>query len=112
MEMAGMPMQMPPVTTSSCITQQDLVPATNQPGQECKVTKQKVVGNTVEWAIACTDKSGMTFKGSGKATYSGDRFTGTMQMSMSRPGEAAMNMSYAMQGKRVGPCKKAGKASK
>ena len=41
-------MAVPPVTTSSCLTEKDLVPDTSQTGQDCKVTKQKNSGNNVD----------------------------------------------------------------
>jgi Protein of unknown function (DUF3617) len=37
-EMAGMPFQIPPMTITQCITQQDLVPQDEQPGNECTLT--------------------------------------------------------------------------
>lgn len=106
MSMPGMPMAMPPITTAACLTEKDLVPKFEQPGQECKVTKQKVSGNTVEWAMRCQSKDGNVLEHSGKVTYSGNAFTGTMQMTM--PGQASGpgQMTYQAKGKRLGPCKK------
>lgn len=106
MEIPGMPMAMPPITMSSCLTEKDLVPDTSQPGQDCKTTKQKVNGNNVEWTIQCKDKDGNRSTMSGKGTYTGDTFNGTMRMAMSQAGRAGMQMTYKISSKRVGPCKK------
>ncbi len=105
MEMPGMPMAMPPMVTSSCLTEKDLVPNTSQPGQDCKVTKQKVTGQTVEWAVECKDKNGAVSTMTGKGTYKEETFEGTMQMAMSHGG-APMQMNAKVSGKRVGECKK------
>ncbi len=105
MEMPGMPMAMPPQTSSSCLTEKDMVPGAAQPGQECKVTKQKLTGDTLEWSVECKDKSGAVSTMVGKGTYKGETFTGTMQMTMSHGG-APMQMNAKMTGKRVGDCKK------
>jgi len=107
MEMPGMPMALPPVVTSSCLTEKDMVPSSSQPGQECKITKQKATGNNVEWAIECKDKNGNVSTMSGKGSYKDDTFTGTMQMSMAQGGGQAMQMSAKMTSKRLGPCKPA-----
>jgi len=49
MEMPGMQMNMPPMTHTQCITENDYVPQTSQPGEECKITKTRVSGDTVTW---------------------------------------------------------------
>ena len=36
-EMPGMPMEMPPMKHIQCLTKEDFVPQSSQPGQECKV---------------------------------------------------------------------------
>jgi hypothetical protein len=105
MEMPGMPVAMPPTTTSSCLTEKDLVPNAAPPGQECKVTKQKFVGDNVEWSVECKDKSGAVSTMTGKGTYKGETFAGTMQMTMNQGG-GPMQMNAKMTGKRVGDCKK------
>ena len=74
-------MEMPPMKHTQCITKNDLVPQSSQPGQECKITETKVIGNTVTWTMQCKTQGG-EMKGTGKITYSGDSFKGTMIMSM------------------------------
>lgn len=99
-EMPGM--EMPPMKHTQCLTKKDFVPqGPQQPGQECKITETKVVGNTVTWTMQCKTQGG-TMKGTGKMTYSGGSFEGTMIMSMP---QANMKITTHMSGKRIGDCK-------
>jgi hypothetical protein len=101
-EIEGMPMTMPPVTNTQCITRDTLVPKSNQPGQECEITNQKTVGNTITYDIVCSGRGG-SVKGHGEATYTGDTMTGKMEMNM--PGQDDMKIITKISGKRIGPCK-------
>lgn len=94
-------MEMPPMKHTQCITKNDLVPQSSQPGQECKITETKVIGNTVSWTMQCKTQGG-EMKGTGKITYSGDSFKGTMIMSMP---QANMKITSHISGKRIGDCK-------
>lgn len=94
-------MEMPPMKHTQCITKNDLVPQSSQPGQECKITETKVIGNTVTWTMQCKTQGG-EMKGTGKITYSGDSFEGTMIMSMP---QANMKITTHISGKRIGDCK-------
>ena len=99
-EMPGM--EMPPMKHTQCLTKKDFVPqGPQQPGQECTVTDVKVDGNTVTWSIQCNTPGGK-MKGTGKTTYSGNSFKGTMVMSMP---QANMKITTHMNGKRIGDCK-------
>ena len=100
-EIEGMPMTMPPITNTQCITRDMLVPKSDQPGQECEITNQKTVGNKLTYDIECSSPGG-SMKGHGEATYTGDTMTGTMEMNM--PGQGDMKMVTKMSGKRIGPC--------
>ncbi len=106
-EMKGMPTQMPATTVRSCITKQDMVPkpAAQEKGQECKVKDQKVVGDTVTYAMECTGKDGTVVEMAGKMTYKGDIFEGTSNTTMKSGGQT-MQMSGKRSGKYVGPCTK------
>jgi hypothetical protein len=99
-DMPGMPMRMPPMTMTQCITQQDLIPPNEQPDSECEVTSNQINGNTVTWSIVCSGEGGNT-RGDGQITYHGDRFEGSMKMSMPE----GMTMTNRMSGRRIGPCK-------
>lgn len=101
MEMAGMPMKMPPMTHTHCITKEQAEDAANaipksQKDTGCTFSDVKVDGSTVSWKMSC-EKQGMT--GTGTATYAGDSYTGKMDMKMA---EHEMHMKYA--GKYLGAC--------
>jgi hypothetical protein len=94
-------MEMPPRKYTQCITKQEYVPQSSQPGQECTITDTKVVGNTVTWTIECKSQ-GEEMNGTGRITYQGDSFEGTMTMTMP---QSDMEITSDISGKRIGECK-------
>jgi Protein of unknown function (DUF3617) len=102
MEMTGMPVKIPAHTAATCITKEqaenaeNLIPKSGDKRGGCVYTDVKVDGNTFTWKMTC-EKSGMT--GNGKMTYSGDSFTGSMQMKMQDH-----DMSATYTGKFMGEC--------
>ena len=103
MEMPGMPMKMPPVVQSQCMTRDDMVPHAERPGEECQPTNARVEGDTVTWGIQCRSRDGSTTQGHGTATYRGDSFDGHVDMTMNHAGQA-MKMRQKLSGKRLGDC--------
>lgn len=103
MKMPGMPMQMPPVKTTQCITQADLVPQTqqpDQPDQQCDIANMTVNGNTVSYDMVCAAQ-GNTMKAHSSITYEKNRMQGKMTATME---PSNMTMSYTLSGKRIGDC--------
>jgi hypothetical protein len=107
MQMPNMPVQMPEMKSSQCITADQLEqdPATGLPrgaqdqGQNaCKVSDYKQSGNTVTWKMTCTGEAAMT--ADGEMTFAGDSYTGTMKMATPQG-----NMSMKLAGKRIGDCR-------
>lgn len=102
MEIPGMPVKMPPITTNVCLTEEDLkdpqksVP--NDPKSDCKVGDYKIDGNTVSWTVDCPKQN---MKGEGEITYTDDSYTGVMHMTI---GEQEMSTKYS--GKWMGECTK------
>ena len=101
MEMEGMPMKMPPVTSTHCITKEQADDAENaipksQKDSGCTFSDVKVDGGTVSWKMTC-EKQGMT--GAGTVTYAGETYTGKMDMKVQ---DREMHMKYS--GKRLGDC--------
>lgn len=90
-----------PITQKQCLTREDFIPkgSTHQ-GEKCKIEDVKIVGNTVTWSHEC-EAGGAKIKGSGKVTYSGDRFEGTMMMSLP---DVNLNIISKMKGRRIGEC--------
>ena len=99
----GMPMSPPPMTHRACVTEQDLVPHTESPGQECNILEHSVSGNNVNWRIQCSHE-GMTTSGTGRITYAGDRYQGTVEMTMQSAQMGSMKMKQTMAGRRIGDC--------
>jgi hypothetical protein len=101
--MVGMPM--PPSANKStfCLTQEELVPKSDK-DKECRIVKQKVVGNTVSWRMEC--KKG---EGEGEISYRGTTYNGFFKMKVVEDGQA-MNMNMKLAGKYLGPCPKGQKS--
>ena len=93
-------MNMPPVTSTKCMTKGNIIPQNTQPGQECSITETKSTGNTITWTMECKGSQG-DMKGVGKITYEGDTFEGEMTMSMPM---ANMKIINKMTGRRIGDC--------
>ncbi len=100
MEMPGMSMKMPPQTNTHCLTKKDMVPQKGEPGEECKVIKHEVKGDTVTWIMECKTKEGLTTF-NGKVTYKGESFKGLVKMKQS-----GMEMTQNLKGKWIGKCLK------
>ena len=98
MEMKGMPMEMPAVKHTQCLTKQDFVPQEPAADQKCEPVKSKVSGDTVTWTIKCNGEGG-PMTGNGKITYSGDSFKGTVNMK-----QGGMDMTSHISGKYIGKC--------
>lgn len=100
MEMPGMSISMPEVTSTQCLTTKDFVPQGSQQGQECKITKTKVDGNTVTWTVKCSGQ-GVEMTGTGRMKYSGSSFKGTIKMTMV---QSNTKMISHIKGHRIGDC--------
>ncbi len=105
MNIPGMPVAIPPVTTRQCVTDKDRVPRPQRQQGQCEISAIKSDGNKVSWTVKCTGQRPM--EGSGEVTYSGDTMEGksTFQMKNPRSGQD-MTATQTIQGKRVGDCKK------
>lgn len=90
MNMPNMPVEMPPITTSRCVTPDMLAsrddffaggpmagPAGADPDQnDCMVQDYEVEGQTMRWTMVCTQPQALTMQG--EITFSDTRYTGTM----------------------------------
>jgi len=103
MEMPNMPIAMPAMKNTRCVTQQEIdspnrgLPSGSKNPNDCKVSDYKVSGNTVTWTMACTGQQPMT--GSGEMKFAGDSYDGIMKMTMEQ-----QQMSMKISGKRLGDC--------
>ena len=105
MEMSMPGMTMPAMSAETCLTPEDvknpqslMPPGRGNPGN-CSVSDYKQSGNTVTWSMKCEGQNAMT--GTGEMTYTGDTYTGTMNMNA-----AGRSMVMKMNGKRLGDCTK------
>ncbi len=105
MNMPGMPMVPPPTTQRYCITQEDLVPRDPKSAKDCQRLDHKIEGNTVTWNAECKQDGRVTV-GSGRITYAGDTYEGSMEMEMRNGPGGGMKMTQTMQGHRIGDCPK------
>lgn len=101
-EMAGMPMAIPPQTSQVCVRKggrdEELVPRDNK---ECKVLEFRQSGNKTTFRIICEGENKMT--GTGEFEHAGNSYRGTMRMQGAVDGRP-MNMTQTFSGKRVGAC--------
>lgn len=106
MKLEGMPFPMPavPITYSQCLTKKDLVPQQREKNRDCKMISNKMEGNTVSWVMQCKDKNGTT-DSTGKATYKGNTFEGTVHNVTTDSSGAKSTANLLMSGKRMGDCK-------
>ncbi len=105
--MEGLPMAVPPVKTSMCLSNKEAVPQKAQKNQDCKMISNNVVGNTVTWVMQCKDKNG-TMDSEGKITYRGSSFDGTVIVNM-KNGKGNQKITQNMHGKRIGDCQEGGR---
>lgn len=103
MKMEGMAMPAQADKSTYCLTREDLVPKSEK-DKDCKVVKQKVVGNTVSWRMECKK-----VEGEGEITYRGSTYKGNFRMKMVEDGRT-MNMNMKLAGKYLGPCPKGQKS--
>jgi hypothetical protein len=104
MEMAGMPVDLQPMTTTECISKDDAKdPQKFLPGADqtngCKVSDYKVNGNRTTFTLKCDGPP--AFSGTGEIVYTQDAYTGSMKMDLG--GQSAV-VKYSA--KRLGDCTK------
>jgi len=103
-KMEAQGLTMPPATNRQCLNSRDIIPQGNQLSQNCRIFDTKIEGNTVTWAMKCTEQTG-AIEGCGSVTYAGESFTGRLNMTMNDPAAGAMTINSTMTGHRVGDCK-------
>ena len=102
MDAPNMPMKMPPMTFTHCVTKEDVenpdraVPKGRE-NSNCKVSDYKVDGNKVSWSMKCEGKKPMS--GNGEMTFEGDSYTGWTKMHLDD-----QDMTVKWSGKRLGDC--------
>ncbi len=104
MDMQGMPMAMPPMKHTQCLTKKDMVPQKQEKNRDCKIISSKISGDTLTWVMQCSDKNG-THESNGRITYKGNSFDGVINMTITEPKHGKSKITQHISGKRIGDCK-------
>lgn len=92
------------MTVTKCITKDDMVPASRQGQDKCKVTKMEKNGNRVNWSVYCKEND-TEMTGDGMAAYTGDTMESKIVMTMrDKEGHSTKHISTT-KGRYLGPCK-------
>ena len=101
MEVAGMPMAMPPQIHRVCIGKahkdEDMIPVRDN----CRVLEARRTGNKIAYRMACAGDQPMDV--TGETTYTNDGYEGRMRMTSTSPSQS-MEMAQSYVGRRVGEC--------
>ena len=100
MDIPGMPVQMPPRTSTQCLTPKEAVPKPKEENNTCEIVKKDIKGDTVSWSVECKTKEGIAVS-DGTITYKGEAFEGVITMKQ-RDMKAIQHLS----GRWIGQCKK------
>ncbi len=100
----GIPIKMPAMASTLCLTKKNPIPQEQPPDRNCAVTEQKTDGDTVTWKMVCRD-NGAEVTSEGMITYSGVLFSGKIDTTISG-GPMAMTASNTITGKYLGPCER------
>lgn len=104
MQIEGMNFDMPATTVKQCIKKEKPFPVETKKEKmpDCKILKQEVKGNTVNWEMECKEGTNK-FYSKGSITYKGNSFEGKQTMEIK--GEEEQKITQLMNGKYLGPCK-------
>lgn len=103
-EMPGLPVSVPPVKTTQCVTAEEAadpkksVPTGAGMNARCQIKDMKVSGRTISYTIDCPDDK---IKGEAEMTYKPDSFEGTMKMKIE---DQDQEFTTKYSGKRLGDC--------
>lgn len=98
-EMPGMPMQMPMVTYTKCLSEKDVVPQAGDARNNCKMSSSNVQGDTVTWRMECSNPGGPVTM-DGRATFRGNTMEGAVKVN-----QAGQMMTQRISGKWTGLCR-------
>lgn len=105
-KMSGMPMEMPPMTTTSeeCMSKKNaLDPRMMLKNQNCEITNMVIDSNVAKWDMSCSQQ-GMKMTGNGSINYQYESMSGTFNMTMQSEA-GTMNIVTEMTGHYIGACK-------
>jgi hypothetical protein len=103
MEMPGMPIAIPPVKYTHCLTKKDAVPQQAEKNQDCKMISTDIQGDTVFWIMECKNQNEVV-RSQGNITYRKDSFDGNINMTTTSGGQKSGSMKSKISGRRLGAC--------
>lgn len=98
MQMAGMSFELPPTTYSSCLTKKDLIPQASNTNKQCKMLKNRVTSDGVEWKMECSSEAGKSTS-EGKMIYANTTAKGEITVITN-----GMTMVSKISGRYIGNC--------
>jgi len=101
MEMAGLPMAMPPQTNQVCRPAGKADEETVPKNQDCRMTDVRRAGNRTTFTMVCEGKDKLT--GTGDIVSDPGSYRGTMRLRGTMDGQP-MDMTQSFSGRRIGPC--------
>lgn len=104
-EMPGMPIKLPPVTYTQCLTEENRIPQKTEENQDCEIVEQNFSGNKATWHMICKDGQSV-IDNRGEIVYTENTFEGVFRSTIKEPGEDPMTITNKLTGKKIGPCKK------
>ena len=114
MEVPGMPMAMPPMTTKQCLTAEQIAkredklvhPASRDPSEKCELKSHERRGNTMTMTMSCTASQG-TSQVKGRMIFdSPTAYHGEFDVQAAVEDGRTMHMTQHFEGKRTGDCSK------
>ena len=103
MEMAALPIKIPPIKFKQCFTKQSMTPEQILRNNNCEMQNMDVKSNSVSWEMSC-QQQGMQMTGKGNLVYQKTSFSGNFDMTMNGGGNEAMNIRTKLSGQYIGPC--------
>lgn len=103
-ELVGIsPNKAAPVTEKHCLKDESQVPQILQKDRSCRTTNTKTEGGSVSWRMKCEAGEG-SMEGSGRMTWRGGRFAGTIRLTLRRPEAGPLKIRQHVSGRRLGDC--------
>ena len=111
-EMVGMPQQMPPMTSTHCVTPEqaskptkDIIEKMNQAqksGENCRVIEHTMSEQSAHWIVECS--GAQNIKSNGEITFDSDvAYHGVIKSDIETP-QGPMSMTQKIEARRVGEC--------
>jgi hypothetical protein len=111
-DMAGMPHQMPPMTTTHCVTPEqaskpakDIIDKMNQAqksGEDCQVIEHDMSERSAHWVVECS--GAQNIKSNGEIFFDSDvAYHGVIKSNIETP-QGSMSMTQKVEGRRIGEC--------